>query len=120
MRRWSWLLGLLLVAAPNLGAQALMPSRFSLPAPVVGGDAPELLPGPRICGATKRSAVIRGAVYGFVVVGGTAFVVYLVRGVRRVAAFQSGTQYAPVLELAAVGAVVGGVLEGMEWERQCG
>jgi len=120
MRRWYWLLSLLLVTAPKLDAQALLPSRFSLPAPVVAGDAPKLLPGPRICRATKRAAVIPGAIYGFVVVGGSAFVVYLVRGVRRIAAFQSGTQYAPVLELAAVGAVVGGVLEGMEWERQCG
>ncbi|MCC7001859.1 MAG: hypothetical protein IT357_06865 [Gemmatimonadaceae bacterium] len=120
MRRWCWLLGLLLVTAPKLGAQALMPSRFSLPAPVVAGDAPELLPGPRICSASKRSTVIRGAVTGFLLVAGATFVVVLVRGVMRVATFRSGMQDVPVLELAAGGAVLFAVLEGMEWERQCG
>jgi len=120
MRRWYWLLSLLFVTAPAADAQALLPSRFSLPAPVVAGDAPELLPGPRICRATKRATVIRGAVTGFVVVGGAAFVLVLVRGVMRVATFRSGMQDVPVLELAAGGAMLGAVLEGMEWERQCG
>ncbi len=120
MRRWYWLLSLLLVTAPTLDAQAMMPSRFSLPAPVATADTPELLPGPKICRATKRSTVIRGAVTGFVVVGGAAFVVVLVRGVMRVATFRSGMQDVPVLELAAGGAVLFAVLEGMEWQRQCG
>jgi hypothetical protein len=120
MRRWCWLLGLVLMVAPKLDAQALLPSRFSLPAPVVAGTAPELSPGPKICSTSKRRTVIRGAITGFAMVGGAAFAVVFVRGVTRIATFRSGMEYVPVLELAAGGAVIGAVLEGMEWERQCG
>ena len=120
MPAWFRLLVLLVVVAPNIGAQALLPPRFSSTASTVVDAFHASSPVPRICRSSKRAAVIRGAVGGFLTVGAVGFAVVFVRGISRVAAFQSGMQDFPLIELAATGAVLGAVLEGADWERECG
>ncbi len=120
MRGWLHVIGLLVLFAPNLGAQALLPSRFGAPAPTEFGAVHGPSPFATSCDGSKRGAVLRGAIGGFLVVGGVGFAVVLVRVVYRVATFRSGMQDFPLLELAVAGAVLGAVLEGAAWERRCG
>lgn len=119
MRRLLHLIVLLLLVAPDSGAQALPQPRFTSALSTLHtlDNGQGSLPG--ICRGSKSRAVVRGAVFGFVAVGAVSALFALARGVYRVAAFKRPSDF-PVIELAAAGALIGAVLEGVGWERRCG
>lgn len=120
MVAWLRVVWVLLLCASGVEAQAAQPSRFGASVPTFAGAFPAPSPVPSLCNQSKRVTVVRGAVGGFLLVGGATFVVALVRSASRAATFRSSMERVPVFELAAGGALVGAILEGAEWERQCG
>jgi hypothetical protein len=120
MRRWFHVLVPLMLIAPTLEAQAIPPSRFASTVPTYAGVSPEVGLAPRICRMSKGFAVLRGAYTGVVVVGLVTFLYVFTRVVIQVASFRGDMVNFPILELAAAGAIIGGVLGGADWERQCG
>ncbi len=117
---WSLLLVALLLSAQDLGAQSLAPSRFGVVTRIVDATPDVPQPEPRICPASQGRAAARGAAFGALTVGGATFVFYLVRGMLRLAQFRATRERVPILEFAAAGAALGGVIEGIRWERRCG
>jgi hypothetical protein len=121
MRRWLHAFVPLILLAPNLEAQEIPPSRFSAAtAARASSSQEELSPGPPMCRRSKGVTIMRGAVGGFVGVAVIGWGIVFVQTYIAIATWRSSAQELPLLEAAAVGALVFALLEAAEWERQCG